>query len=77
MLIAAGVAAQGLLLRNAHDPEWHRGLRETAVVVCDTVTAKQLPKACRAICFPLLAENAIKSLRNYEGLISCPVPPLL
>lgn len=66
MLIAAGFAAEGLVLRDARDRHWQRGLRETAAVVCDTVTAKQLPEGCRAICFPLLAESAIDTLRSYE-----------
>lgn len=66
MLIAAELAADGLVIRDAHNPDWHRGLQETAAVVCDTVTATQLPDGCRAICFPLLAESTIETLRSYE-----------
>lgn len=72
MLIAAGFAADGLVLRDAREAGWRRGLRHTAAIVCDTVTAKQLPQGCRAICFPLLAESAIESLRSYENLTSYP-----
>jgi len=67
MLIAAGFAADGLVLRDARDRNWHRGLQQTAAVVCDTVTATQLPDGCRAICFPLLAESTIENLRSYES----------
>ncbi len=77
MLIAAGFAAEGLVLRDARRPTWDRGLRQTAAVVCDAVTAKQLPQGCRAICFPLLAENSIERLRRYEEFVSYPVTQAL
>jgi DNA-binding transcriptional regulator YhcF (GntR family) len=74
MLIAAGFAADALLLRDAREADWHRGLRETVAVVCDTVTAKRLPESCRAICFPLLAEGSIETFRSYEDSTSSPLP---
>jgi GntR family transcriptional regulator len=74
MLIAAGFAPDGLVLRDARRAGWRHGLRETAAVVCDTVTGTQLPQGCRAICFPLLAESAIEKLQSYEGLPICPGP---
>jgi GntR family transcriptional regulator len=73
MLVAAGFPADGLVLRDARSSNWHRGLRETAAVVCDTVTANRLPQGCRAICFPLLAESTVEKLRRYERAIRRPI----
>lgn len=65
MLIAAGFAADGLVLRDAREKRWQRGLTQTAAVVCDTVTAKLLPDGIRTICFPLLAESTLDEIRRH------------
>ena len=39
MLIAAGLAPECLLVRNATQPGWKRGLEAAAAVVCDAVVA--------------------------------------
>jgi hypothetical protein len=38
-------------------------------VVCDAVTAKELPKSCRAICFPIVAEASLDELRKHEEFL--------
>lgn len=59
MLVAAGLSADVLLLRDARKPQWRRGLEQAAAILCDRVTAdlpgvKEHP---RRIIFPLLADN--------------------
>ena len=49
VLNAAGFHPDGLIFRDARNSTWHRGLAETAAVVCDSVTATKLPAGCRAI----------------------------
>jgi len=45
MLVAAGFGADALIIRNATQPEWKEGLGQAAAVLCDLVTASQLPGA--------------------------------
>lgn len=73
MLNAAGFHPDSLVLRDASEPNWQRGLKQTAAVVCDTVTAKELPSGCRAIPFSLLAESSIDELRRYAEFVSKPL----
>ncbi len=73
MLVAAGFAPDGLVFRDARQRGWEKGLRETAAVVCDSLTAKQLPKGCLAIPFPLLAESSLAELQRYQEFITRPL----
>jgi hypothetical protein len=73
MLTAAGFHPDSLVLRDARKPNWQRGLKQTAAVVCDSVTAKELPAGCRAIPFSLLAESSLDELRRYVEFVSQPL----
>ncbi len=66
MLVAAGIPAESLVVRDASKPGWKRGLAETSGVVCDAVTCPELPKGCRAIEFRLVAEESLTQLRAVE-----------
>lgn len=76
MLSAAGFHPDSLVLRDAREPNWQRGLNQTAAVVCDSVTARELPAGCRAIPFPLLAESSIDELRRYVEFVTSPLEAL-
>jgi len=76
MLSAAGFHPDSLVLRDVRKPNWQRGLKQTAAVVCDSVTAKELPTGCRAIPFSLLAETSIDELRRYAEFVSRPLDSL-
>jgi DNA-binding transcriptional regulator YhcF (GntR family) len=69
MLIAAGLAPESLLVSDASRTGWKRGLAATSAVVCDVVTAGELPRGCHALVFRLLAEEAIAQLRNAEAAL--------
>lgn len=73
ILQAAGFPSDSLVFRDARRPNWQRGLQETVAVVCDSVTATQLPAGCRAIPFRLLSEASIAELRNYLEFIQNPL----
>jgi hypothetical protein len=77
MLVAAKFPPEALVVRDAGKPGWRRGLAETAAVICDTVTASQLPKGCRAICFRLLSEESEQELRDYEEFVKGGLTPRL
>jgi DNA-binding transcriptional regulator YhcF (GntR family) len=70
MLIAAGLPPESLLVRDASRPGWKRGLEATIGVVCDAVTAAELPKSCHPLIFTLLGESAFKHLRQIEAALA-------
>ncbi len=73
MLNAAGFSPDALVFRDARKANWRRGLKQTAAVLCDSVTAKELPAGCRAIPFSLLAESSIEELRRYVEFVRRPL----
>jgi hypothetical protein len=76
MLSAAGFHPDSLVSRDARKPNWQRGLKQTAAVICDSVTAKELPAGCRAIPFSLLAESSIDELQRHAEFVSRPLETL-
>jgi DNA-binding transcriptional regulator YhcF (GntR family) len=73
LLNAAGFHPDSLVFRDTREPNWQRGLKQTAAVVCDSLTAAELPAGCRAIPFSLLSESSIAELRRYEDFIRQPL----
>jgi DNA-binding transcriptional regulator YhcF (GntR family) len=73
MLVAAGLAPETLLIRDATQPGWKRGLDAASAVVCDAALAPELPKDCFPIVFRLISERSIEQLRRMEAaLIGAP-----
>jgi GntR family transcriptional regulator len=73
VLSAAGFHSDSLIFRDAREPDWKRGLKQTAAVVCDLLTAAELPDGCRAISFSLLSELSIAELKRYQEFIQQPI----
>ncbi len=73
VLTAAGFHPDSLVFRDARQPHWQRGLKQTAAVVCDLLTAAELPAGCRAIPFSLVSESSIAELKRYEEFIRQPM----
>jgi DNA-binding transcriptional regulator YhcF (GntR family) len=73
ILNAAGFHPDSLIFRDARKANWQRGLQQTAAVVCDSATAKELPSGCRAIPFSLLSEASITELRRHLEFIQSPL----
>jgi DNA-binding transcriptional regulator YhcF (GntR family) len=73
ILNAAGFHPDALVFRETRKANWQRGLRQTAAVVCDSVTASLLPTGCRAIPFTMLSESSIAELRRYVEFIQNPL----
>lgn len=72
MLIAAGLAPESLLVRDPDQPGWKRGLEAAAGVVCDSVTALELPASIFAMRFTLLDESSVAPLRAMESTLTGP-----
>jgi len=73
MLIAAGFHPDTLIFRDASKRNWQRGLQETAAIVCDVVTAPNLPKKPFVLSFPLISEESLAELRRYEQFLRSPL----
>jgi DNA-binding transcriptional regulator YhcF (GntR family) len=76
MILAAGLSPENLLVRDATRPGWKRGLESTSGVICDIVTAQQLPKQCFPIVFRLLDAASIAQLRALEAELSAVEPAI-
>jgi hypothetical protein len=70
MLIASGLAPDSLLVRDAASAGWKRGLEATTGVVCDSVTATELPVGVFAMRFTLLDAASVAHLRAMEATLS-------
>jgi DNA-binding transcriptional regulator YhcF (GntR family) len=73
ILLAANFAPDSLVFRDRRKASWRRGLDQTVAVVCDIVTAAELPSSCRAIPFPLISESSIAELQRYVEFIRSPL----
>lgn len=72
MLVAAGLDPESLLVRDATQAGWKRGLDATAGVVCDSETALELPAGVFPLRFTLLDEPTLAELRRSEQRV---LPP--
>jgi DNA-binding transcriptional regulator YhcF (GntR family) len=70
MIVAAGLAQENLLVRDATRPGWKRGLEATTGVICDVVTAQELPQRCFPMVFRVLSEASLAQLRAMETALS-------
>ena len=75
-LTAAGFHADSLVFRDARESNWQRGLKQTAAVVCDSVTASALPPGCRAIPFLLVSQASLTELQHYQEFVCQPLDSL-
>lgn len=73
ILAAAGFHRDSLIFRDTSEPRWQRGLKQMAAVICDSLTASEVPKGCRVISFSLLSESASAELRRYQQFITEPL----
>ncbi len=73
VLNAVGFHPDSLIFRDARQAHWQRGLKETTAVVCDLLTAAQLPPECRVLPFTMVSESSISELQSYEEFIRKPI----
>jgi hypothetical protein len=64
-LVAAGVEADALDLRDAREPGWERGLRSSAHVITDALTARRLPEGLRPRVYRVVADSSLEELRTF------------
>jgi GntR family transcriptional regulator len=67
ILVAAGLDADALDIRDARERGWQRGLRSCAFVITDAVTVKKLPPGCDARVFRAISHESLVELRRLTG----------
>jgi GntR family transcriptional regulator len=65
MLLAAQVDPEALSFRDARQEGWQKGLRSSAFVITDTLTAGQLGPDIRTRIFRIIADSSLTELREY------------
>lgn len=65
VLVAAGVDPAALNFRDARLAGWQRGLRSSAFVITDAMTAGRLPAGCRARIFRIISDSSLAELRGF------------
>jgi DNA-binding transcriptional regulator YhcF (GntR family) len=71
ILVAARVDANALSFRDARQRGWQRGLRSSAFVITDVLTAARLPDGCHARIFRIIADSSLAELRDFvEGFLT-------
>jgi DNA-binding transcriptional regulator YhcF (GntR family) len=72
MLVAAGIDADALDLRDARQPGWQKSLAASAMVIADALTAKQLPAGCRVRIFRIISDASLDELRRFKAFVTRP-----
>ena len=75
MLVATGLDGESLVVRDARQTGWQRGLEQTLAVVCDVVAREGLPRTVKAIPFRLLADASVLELGRMETSIRSRLDP--
>lgn len=65
LLVAAGLDADALSLRDARERNWEKGLRSAAFVITDSLMAPRIPAGCQVKVFRILAKKSLEDIRNY------------
>jgi DNA-binding transcriptional regulator YhcF (GntR family) len=67
MLVAAGLASDTLVFRDANTPGWSYGMDKMSSIICDVYTAShaELPRQPAIRVFPILADDTSEVLDRY------------
>jgi len=69
MFIAAGLATDAIVVRDANKAGWNRGLDKMSTIVCDAYTASQkvMPRQPVTRVYRILADNTAEELARYTN----------
>jgi len=64
LLVAAKVEADSIIVRNTNEEDWNRGLESAWIIICDSYTAKSLPRKENVRTFRVISDDSIEELRE-------------
>ena len=73
ILVAAALDPDAMSFRDAREPGWQKGLKSSAMVISDALTATQLPAGCRTRVFRIIADSSLDELRNFKEFLATPL----
>lgn len=62
MLVAANIEPESLLIRSTTEENWRKGLNAASMIICDSLTAKNLSDLPNVRAFRLIAEESLGEL---------------
>jgi GntR family transcriptional regulator len=63
-LVAADVESDSIILRSSKEPGWQKGLKNAAMIICDSLTAGKLAGDERARVFRIVSDDSLGELRE-------------
>ena len=66
MLVAAEIEPESLLIRSTREENWRKGLQSAAMIICDSLTARNLADHQNVRVFRLIAEESIHELARLS-----------
>ena len=61
-LVAVGIDASAIDLRDANKKGWNRGLTRKSFIIADSQAARRLPKDCQPNIFRVVADESLTAL---------------
>ena len=63
-LTAANVESDSIILRSTKSADWQKGLKNAALIICDSLTAKKFAGDTRLRVFPIVSDDSLGELRE-------------
>jgi GntR family transcriptional regulator len=63
-LVAANVESDSIILRSTKETDWQKGLKNAAMIICDSLTAEKLAGDERVRVFPIVSDDSLNELRE-------------
>ena len=66
MLIAVKIEPESLLIRSTNEENWRKGLHSASMIICDSLTAKNLSEFQNVRIFRLIAEESLGEITHLS-----------
>jgi DNA-binding transcriptional regulator YhcF (GntR family) len=70
ILVAAGIDANAISVRDARRTGWKRGLSQSSLIITDLLTSSHLPKDIPTRVFRLIADESLDEMRSLVGSLA-------
>jgi GntR family transcriptional regulator len=67
ILAAANVESDSIILRSTAEDNWRKGLKNSAMIICDALTARAFPQDERVRVFRIVSDESLNELREIAG----------
>ena len=71
-LLAVGVDVNSICICSTRGPGWRRGLAAASMIICDSVTAAEIPNDKRMVVFPVVSADSLDELKRIAASTVAP-----